>query len=122
MKGVRCHLFVVVLLLSACCFNENTELLFDREIIVKDSPYQDSAHVVLLIQNKSSDTVGLIMIPECDCTVIKPEYLHLKPHSRQRVDVAYFVNSKYYYEKILYVEREKTGVQDTIVIRGNVQE
>ena len=121
MKGAKCQSFVVILLLFACCFNDNTELVFDKEIIVKESPYQDSVHVKLLLQNKSNDTVELMIIPECDCTVIKPEHLLFKPHSRQYVDVAYFVNSIYYYEKILYVEREDAGVKDTIVIRGNVQ-
>lgn len=121
MKGLRYSLFVIIQLLFTSCFNGNTELVFDKEIIVKDSPYQDTAHVVLLIKNKSTDTIGLMMIPECDCTEINPEYLQLKPYSKQHVDIAYYVNTKYYYEKILYVEREKTGMRDTIIIRGNVR-
>lgn len=121
MKGDKHYLYVMILLLFASCYNGKTDLAFDREIIVKGSSYQDSVHEVLNIKNRGKDTVELMIIPECDCTMVRPECLKLIPHSSQHVDIAFFVDSKYNYEKTLYLKRKTTGEWDTIVIRGNVQ-
>ena len=121
MKSLRCFFMAMILLLFAGCRNDKEVLVFDREITMKFSPYQDTVHTALVIRNRGNEIVGLTLIPECDCTVVHPETLHLKPHSRQRVDVSYYVNTVGYYEKIVYLEWNKTGVTDTVVIRGNVQ-
>ena len=120
MKNMRCLFVVVLLFLLAGC-NGQGILDFEREITIKESIYGDTVYTSLVIRNRSNDTLGLTVIPECDCTVVFPESVQLKPRSRQKVKIAYYVNTVSYYEKMIYLECEKTGVIDTVVIRGNVQ-
>lgn len=121
MKNKRFMLVALVLMLFTGCYNKGELLGFDKEIVVRESVYGDTVHTSLRIRNRGNEMVGVNVIPECDCTVVFPESVSLKPRSWQKVQIAYYVNTVSYYEKYIYLERDGTEKTDTIVIKGNVQ-
>ena len=121
MKNKRCLLVAIVLMLLTGCYSKGGLLDFDKEITVRKSVYGDTVHTSLVIRNRGKEMARVNVIPECDCTVIFPESVSLKPHSRQELQIAYYVNTVSYYEKYIYLEWDGTGMTDTIVIKGNLQ-
>ncbi|MCQ2110291.1 MAG: DUF1573 domain-containing protein [Bacteroidaceae bacterium] len=80
----------------------------------------DTAWARYRIRNVGSDTITLDLLPECDCTVVRPEHMVLLPGQRVIATVGYAPEGNGEFHKYVFVEQSGSDTFFTLEIKGAV--
>ncbi len=116
-------ILICIMIIASCCTETSGTLDIRREVNkVGEVPVSDSVRVSFKLKNCSTDTLTVMLMPECDCTTVSTEEIVLPPRYKVSVDARVKLDMAGDFQKYIFVRIAGSEEFYSVEIRGTAIE